>query len=201
MNCYLLGEETAPSAETKADRRIGQTFLKEQLLRQRGRLSFLQAVISEIRRRYDAPFWGALKEFASKPKAVFHAAAGLDVTSGAGSPAFEELIEYYGRECFRAEGSATNYPLNSLLSPKGSLKDAQAKFAACFGADSALFVTGGTTAANKIVHSAFCTADDVVLLDQSSHISHHYALALTGAIPIFLRPYATQVPGISGAVS
>ena len=32
VNCYLLGEETAPSAETKADRRIGQTFLKEQLL-------------------------------------------------------------------------------------------------------------------------------------------------------------------------
>lgn len=45
------------------------------------------------------------------------------------------MAEFYGRNLFLAESSATTGGLDSLLEPKGNIKHAQDKAARAFGAD------------------------------------------------------------------
>jgi hypothetical protein len=60
-----------------------------------------------------------------------------------------------------------------------------------FGAETTFFVLNGTSTANQIVAHSAIVAGDVVLADRNCHKSLNYALAITDAIPVYLRPCAT----------
>ncbi len=157
-------------------------------------------IISGINERYDTPFYSALTEYSKKPTSVFHAMPISRGNSVFKSRWISDFGDFYGRNVFLAETSATNGGLDSLLQPKGPLKKAQEKAAKAFGAEHTFYVTNGTSTANKIVQQALIKPGDVVLVDRDCHKSHHYGLVLAGAFPAYLDSYPIQEHSMYGAV-
>lgn len=157
-------------------------------------------VINGINERYETPFFTALTEYSKKPTSVFHAMPISRGNSVFKSRWISDLGDFYGRNVFLAETSATNGGLDSLLQPKSTIKRAQQKAAKAFGAEHTFFVTNGTSTANKIVQQALIRPGDVVLVDRDCHKSHHYGLVLAGALPVYLDSYPIQEHSIYGAV-
>ncbi|TAF74456.1 MAG: aminotransferase class I/II-fold pyridoxal phosphate-dependent enzyme [Bacteroidetes bacterium] len=158
------------------------------------------SIISGINERFETPFFTALCEYSKRPTTVFHA---LPISRGNSvfkSRWLSDFGDFYGRNVFLAETSATNGGLDSLLQPKGPLKKAQQKAANAYGAEQTFFVTNGTSTANKIVQQALIQPGDVVLVDRDCHKSHHYGLVLAGAFPVYLDSYPIEEYSMYGAV-
>lgn len=159
-------------------------------------LSILQA----IKDRYDTPFFSALVDYSRKPTGVFHAMPISRGNSIFRSQWLHDFGQFYGRNIFLAETSATTGGLDSLLQPKGPLKKAQEMAAKAYGSKHTFFVTNGTSTANKIVLQALVEPDDLVLIDRDCHKSHHYGLVLSGALPAYLDSYPVPEYSMYGAV-
>ncbi|MEQ1734287.1 MAG: aminotransferase class I/II-fold pyridoxal phosphate-dependent enzyme [Bacteroidia bacterium] len=157
-------------------------------------------IISGINDRFETPFYTALTEYSKKPTSVFHAMPISRGNSVFKSRWITDFGDFYGRNVFLAETSATNGGLDSLLQPKGPLKKAQEKAAKAYGAEHTFFVTNGTSTANKIVQQALIKPGDVVLVDRDCHKSHHYGLVLAGAFPVYLDSYPIEEYSMYGAV-
>lgn len=158
------------------------------------------SILKGVRARYETPFFDALRRFSAKPTGVFHAlpiARGKSMSSGHWA---RDLLEFYGENIFMAETSATSGGLDSLLQPRGPIRAAQDLAARAFGARQTYFVTNGTSTANKIVAQALLRPGDIVLVDRDCHKSHHYALTLAGAMPVYLDAYPLTHYSMYGAV-
>lgn len=158
------------------------------------------SILKGVRDRFRTPFFDALRKYSAKPTGVFHAlpiARGKSMSSGHWA---RDLLEFYGPNIFMAETSATSGGLDSLNQPKGPIKQAQDLAARAFGARETYFVTNGTSTANKIVSQALLQPGDIVLVDRDCHKSHHYALVLVGAMPVYLESYALPQYSMYGAV-
>jgi arginine decarboxylase len=158
------------------------------------------SIISGISERYETPFFTALKEYSKRPVSVFHAMPISRGNSVFKSRWISDFGDFYGRNVFLAETSATNGGLDSLLQPNGSMKLAQDKAAKAYGAEHTFFVTNGTSTANKIVQQALIKPGDVVLVDRDCHKSHHYGLVLAGAFPAYLDSYPIEEYSMYGGV-
>ena len=158
------------------------------------------SILKGVRDRFQTPFFDALRRYSAKPTGVFHAlpiARGKSMSSGHWA---RDLLEFYGPNIFMAETSATSGGLDSLLQPRGPIKRAQDLAARAFGARQTYFVTNGTSTANKIVAQALLHPGDIVLVDRDCHKSHHYALVLAGAMPVYLDSYPLPQYSMYGAV-
>jgi arginine decarboxylase len=158
------------------------------------------SIISGVNERFETPFYTALTEYSKRPISVFHAMPISRGNSVFKSRWITDFGDFYGRNVFLAETSATNGGLDSLLQPKGPIKKAQEKAAKAYGAEHTFFVTNGTSTANKIVQQALIKPGDVVLVDRDCHKSHHYGLVLAGAFPVYLDSYPIEEYSMYGAV-
>ncbi len=150
--------------------------------------------------RYDTPFFTALREYSKQPTGVFHA---LPISRGksiAKSHWIKDMGEFYGKNIFLAETSATSGGLDSLLDPKGPIKKALELAGRAFGARHTFFATNGTSTCNKIVVQAVVRPGDIVLVDRDCHKSHHYGMVLTGAQVVYLDSYPLSRYSMYGAV-
>ena len=157
-------------------------------------------VLRGIRERYETPFFTALKEYSKKPMGVFHAMPISRGNSVFKSRWIRDFGDFYGRNLFLAETSATTGGLDSLLQPTGPLKKAQELAGRAFGAQHTFFATNGTSSSNKIVVQALVEPGDVVLIDRDCHKSHHYGMVLSGAYPVYLHSYPLPKYSMYGAV-
>jgi len=153
-----------------------------------------------IKNRYETPFFSALMDYSRKPTGVFHAMPISRGNSIFRSQWLQDFGEFYGRNIFLAETSATTGGLDSLLQPTGPLKKAQELAARAYGSQYTFFVTNGTSTANKIVLQALVQPENLVLIDRDCHKSHHYGLVLSGALPVYLDSYPVQKYSMYGAV-
>lgn len=158
------------------------------------------SIIKGIDERFDTPFFDALRDYSRKPTGVFHALPISRGKSVAKSHWIGDMAEFYGENIFLAETSATGGGLDSLLQPSGPLREAQRAAARAFGSDQTYFVTNGTSTANKIVVQALVRPGDVVLVSRDCHKSHHYALILAGANPVYMDPYPISEYSMYGGV-
>lgn len=194
LDLYLVagvGIEGLAGSLTRQFRRI---------FRRQDGLELHLSLLAGVAERYEAPFFHAVQQYSRKPAGVFHA---LPVSRGGSvihSKWIGDLGEFYGLNLLLAETSATSGGLDSLLDPHGSLKQAQELAARAFGAQKSLFVTNGTSTANKIVHQSILAPGDVVLVDRNCHKSHHYALTLAGAQVSYLDAYPLNEFSFYGAV-
>jgi arginine decarboxylase len=159
------------------------------------------SILRGIDDRYDTPFFNALRKYSHRPTGVFHA---MPISRGKSilkSHWIRDFGDFYGENIFLAETSATSGGLDSLLQPVGSLKLAQEKAARAFGANRSYFVTNGTSTANKIVAQALLSPGDIALVSRDCHKSHHYALVLSGAHPVYMDPYPLPTYTMYGAVT
>jgi arginine decarboxylase len=153
-----------------------------------------------LKERFETPFYSALVEYSQKPTSVFHAMPISRGNSVFKSFWIREMGDFYGRNLFLAETSATTGGLDSLLQPTGPLKQAQEKAAKAYGSKQTFFATNGTSTANKIVQQALVEPGDYVLIDRDCHKSHHYGLVLAGGFPVYLDSYPIQKYSMYGAV-
>jgi arginine decarboxylase len=157
-------------------------------------------ILRGIRERFETPFFTALKEYSKKPMGVFHAMPISRGNSVFKSRWIHDFGEFYGRNLFLAETSATTGGLDSLLQPTGPLKKAQQYASRAFGSQHTFFATNGTSSSNKIVVQALVEPGDVVLIDRDCHKSHHYGMLLSGAYPVYLHSYPLPKYSMYGAV-
>jgi arginine decarboxylase len=155
--------------------------------------------------RYEAPYWDSLRWYSKHPIISFHA---LPLgQSRSLSQSLTDFAAFYGKQHFAAETSLSTSPLDSLLTPRSTIKLAQSKAAYAFGVSIGLdddaagsfgtrFSTNGTSTANAVVISAFVRPGDYVLMEQTAHISHFNALAAVHAKPVLLRPLLNRCGGI-----
>lgn len=196
IDLYLLTDESI-AAETE----VGPDTFDRTFYRINDVTDLHSTVLAGIQKRFDTPFFDALREYAAAPIGQFHA---LPVARGASifnSTTLQDMGEFYGRNIFMAETSTTSGGLDSLLDPHGTIRSAMDKAAAAFNADHTYFVTNGTSTANKIVVQALTWPGDIVLIDHNCHKSHHYGLVLAGAYPLYLGAYPLQQYAIYGAVA
>ena len=157
-------------------------------------------ILNGIRDRFSTPFFHALQAYSRRPKGMFHA---LPISRGHSlqdSPWITDLVTFYGPNIFLAETSSTQGGLDSLLDPKGAIKQAHNEAARAFGAQHTYFVTNGTSTANKIVMQATLAPTDIVLVSSDSHKSIPYAVMLSGAVPVFLAGYSLDEFDLYGAI-
>lgn len=159
-----------------------------------------QNFLSGIRKRYNTPFFHALTAYSQKPKSVFHALPVSQGKSVSASPWTKDFYDFYGANIFNSETSSTQGGLDSLLDPKGAIKQAHDRAAVTFGAKEVYFVTNGTSTSNKIVMQAHLCPGDIVLVSSDCHKSVPYAVMLSGAYPIFLETYPLADYDLYGAV-
>jgi arginine decarboxylase len=157
-------------------------------------------IMRGIAERYNTPFFSALVEYSKKPTGVFHAMPISRGNSVFKSRWIHDFGDFYGRNMFLAETSATTGGLDSLLQPTGPIKKAQEMARDAYGSLHTYFVTNGTSTANKIVMQALVQPGNVVLIDRDCHKSHHYGLALVGAFPVYLDSYPIEEYSMYGAV-
>ncbi len=158
------------------------------------------SILDGVGDRHETPYFDNLKRYSQKPVGTFHA---LPVARGKSvfrSKWIRDMGHFYGANLFLAESSATTGGLDSLLEPTGNIKKAQTMAARAFGADRAYFVTNGTSTSNKIVLQALLAPGDIVLIDRNCHKSHHYAMVLAGAQPLYLEAYPMTAYSMYGAV-
>lgn len=158
------------------------------------------SLIQGVKERYETPFFSALMDYSRKPTGVFHAMPISRGNSIFRSQWLQDFGDFYGRNIFLAETSATTGGLDSLLQPVGPLKKAQELAARAYNSKQTYFVTNGTSTANKIVLQALVKPDDLVLIDRDCHKSHHYGLVLSGALPVYLDSYPVEEYSMYGAV-
>lgn len=157
-------------------------------------------IMRGIAERFNTPFFSALVEYSQKPTGVFHAMPISRGNSVFKSRWIHDFGDFYGRNMFLAETSATTGGLDSLLQPTGPIKKAQEMARDAYGSQHTYFVTNGTSTANKIVMQALVQPGDVVLIDRDCHKSHHYGLVLAGAYPVYLDSYPIEEYSMYGAV-
>ncbi|OFI39382.1 ornithine decarboxylase [Arthrobacter sp. SW1] len=194
LDLYLVAGVSIEELASSLTRRFRRLF------RRQDSLELHLSLLGGAAARYEAPFFHAVQQYSRKPAGVFHA---LPVSRGGSvvnSKWIDDLGEFYGLNLLLAETSATSGGLDSLLDPHGSLKKAQQLAARAYGAQKSLFVTNGTSTANKIVHQSIVAPGDVVLVDRNCHKSHHYALMLAGAQVAYLDAYPLDEFAFYGAV-
>ncbi|HVH43205.1 MAG TPA: hypothetical protein VM925_12710, partial [Labilithrix sp.] len=195
LDLFLVTDEPVEDIAGRKSRHFARVFYHKE-----DYLELHLSILKEIHDRYDTPFFTALRHYSQKPTGVFHAlpiSRGKSITK---SHWIQDMGQFYGTNIFLAETSATSGGLDSLLQPHGALKRAQEKVARAFGARKSFFVTNGTSTANKIVMQALVQPGDLVLVSRDCHKSHHYALVLSGAYPIYLDPYPLTEFSMYGAV-
>ena len=157
-------------------------------------------ILRGVNRRYQTPFFTALKAYSKQPTGVFHAMPISRGKSISKSHWIRDMGDFYGMNIFLAETSATSGGLDSLLEPHGPIKKAQQLAARAFGARRTFFATNGTSTCNKIVVQALVRPGDIVLVDRDCHKSHHYGMVLSGAEVVYLESYPLTDYSMYGAV-
>ncbi len=196
LDLYLVTDASLEEVAEHSGRVFSRTFHRHDT-----HVDLHQSVLKGVRARYETPFFDALRRYTAKPTGMFHA---LPVSRGKSvnnSHWIRDFGRFYGANLFLAETSSTSGGLDSLLAPSGPIKKAQEAAARAFGARKTFFVTNGTSTANKIVMQGLVRPDDIVLLSRDCHKSHHYALLLAGARPVYLDPYSLPEYSIYGGVS
>ena len=157
-------------------------------------------ILRGVARRYDTPFFNALRDYARQPTGVFHAMPISRGKSISRSHWIKDMGDFYGMNIFLAETSATSGGLDSLLEPHGPIKKAQQLASRAFGSKQTFFATNGTSTCNKIVVQAIVQPGDIVLVDRDCHKSHHYGMVLGGAHVVYLDSYPLSQYSMYGAV-
>ncbi|MDU8913079.1 aminotransferase class I/II-fold pyridoxal phosphate-dependent enzyme [Aestuariicoccus sp. MJ-SS9] len=157
-------------------------------------------ILRGVNRRYKTPFFTALKEYSRQPTGVFHAMPISRGKSISRSHWIQDMGAFYGPNIFLAETSATSGGLDSLLEPRGPIKEAQDMAARAFGAKHTFFATNGTSTCNKIVVQSVVRPGDIVLVDRDCHKSHHYGMVLAGANVVYMDSYPLHEYSMYGAV-
>ena len=198
----LTGQDPSNDPLVKDNRDIFSVFQRKDTLDSEvGQKDLIQKVTRLVREKYNTPYWQALKQVVSEGTIALHALANTGSRTSYASTSVDHFSSFFGYNYFASEISATAMPLDSAHNPTGSIAKAEEGFALAFGAEYCRFVTGGTSASNKIVLQTILADSDKIIVDRNCHISHHHAIGLSRAQPLYIDPYYLPDIDIAGAVA
>lgn len=145
------------------------------------------------------PFFRGLMDYVEDYRYSWHTPGHMGGVAFLKNAAGRIFYKFFGENTLRADLSVSVPELGSLLEHSGVVGEAERKAAEVFGADRTYFVTGGTSAANKIVWLGTVTPGDLVLVDRNCHASVMHAIIMTGAIPVYFIP-ARNDYGVIGPI-
>jgi lysine decarboxylase/arginine decarboxylase len=157
------------------------------------------AAMHRYRERLLPPFTTALLAFAREYEYSWHTPGHTGGTAFLKSPAGRAFHEHFGENLLRSDLSVSVGGLGSLLDHAGPIGEAERYAARVFGAQRSYSVTGGTSAANRIVLTACLAPGDLALCDRNCHTSVEQGLVLTGAVPLWLLPTRNHL-GLIGPI-
>jgi arginine decarboxylase len=165
--------------------------------------AFIAGRIDAAARRYlDTvlpPFFGALANFAGEHEYSWHTPGHTGGTAFMKSAVGRAFLTFYGEQMLRSDLSVSVGELGSLNDHSGPIAEAERYAARVFGADHTYFSIGGSSASNEIILHSAVADGDVVLVDRNCHKSLNYALNMSGAIPVYLKP-RRNARGVIGPV-
>jgi arginine/lysine/ornithine decarboxylase len=154
--------------------------------------AFIAGRIDAAARRYlDTvlpPFFGRLANFADTHEYSWHTPGHTGGTAFMKSAVGRAFLGFYGEQMLRSDLSISVGELGSLNDHSGPVGEAERYAARVFGADHTFFVIGGSSASNQIILRSAVADGDVALVDRNCHKSLNYALNVSGAVPVYLRP-------------
>jgi arginine decarboxylase len=164
---------------------------------------FLAGRIDAAARRYlDTvlpPFFGALANFAGEHEYSWHTPGHTGGTAFMKTAVGRAFLAFYGEPMLRSDLSVSVGELGSLNDHSGPIAAAERHAARVFGADHTFFSIGGSSASNEIILHSAVADGDVVLVDRNCHKSLNYALNMSGAVPVYLKP-RRNARGVIGPV-
>ncbi|MFH0767391.1 MAG: aminotransferase class I/II-fold pyridoxal phosphate-dependent enzyme [Bacillota bacterium] len=136
------------------------------------------------------PFYTKLLEYANS-NTVAH-----DVPGHKLGQVKNDMMLYTGQQMYKLDANAPR-GLDNLNRPTGVISEAADLMADAFGAEKAYFLTGGTTMGILSMIMSVCRAKEKIILPRNVHKSAINALILSGAIPVFIKPYIDSELGIA----
>lgn len=107
---------------------------------------------------------------------------------------------FIGPHLFSLDANAPK-GLDNLSKPKGVIKEAQMLAADAFGADHAYFLMNGTSQGIMAMIMTAVRAKEKIIIPRNVHKSAINGLILSGARPIFMKPYMDQDLGIANGIN
>ena len=154
--------------------------------------AFIAGRIEAAARRYlDTllpPFFGALVNFDDTHEYSWHTPGHTGGTAFMKTAVGRSFLDFYGEQLLRSDLSVSVGQLGSLNDHSGPIAEAERYAARVFGADYSFFSVGGSSASNQMILHSAVTDGDAVLVDRNCHKSLNYALNMSGAVPLYLRP-------------
>ena len=132
-------------------------------------------------RQQSAPVYEALREYREKRIVPF------DVPGHKQGRGNALLRDFLGAQALAVDVNSMK-PLDNLAHPTGVIKEAEELAAEAFGAASAFFMVGGTTASVQAMIMATCRSGDKLILPRNIHRSVTGALILAGVQPVYISP-------------
>ncbi len=136
------------------------------------------------------PFYTKLQEYAESGT-ICH-----DVPGHKLGHVDNDMMDYAGKNIYKLDANAPR-GLDNLNRPSGVILEASELMADAFGAEKAYFLTGGTTMGILSMIMSTCRAKEKIILPRNVHKSAINALILSGAVPIFVKPFIDQELGIA----
>lgn len=196
----LLGSTQASSAEVPLEMVElveGYVFVPEDSAK------FIAGRIDAVALRYlDTvlpPFFGALANFDDKHEYSWHTPGHTGGTAYMKTAIGRAFLDFYGEQVFRSDISVSVGETGSLNDHSGPVGESERYAAEVYGSDHTFFVIGGSSASNSIILRSSVADGDVALVDRNCHKSLNYALNVSGAIPIYLKP-KRNARGVIGPV-
>ncbi len=154
--------------------------------------AFIAGRIDAASRRYLnsvlPPFFGALVNFDQTHEYSWHTPGHTGGTAYMKTAVGRAFIDFYGEQMFRSDISISVGETGSLNDHSGPVADSEAYAAKVFGADYTFYVVGGSSASNSIILRSSVADGDIAVVDRNCHKSLNYALNVSGAVPVYLRP-------------
>ncbi len=145
------------------------------------------------------PFTKALMRYVTEGKYTFCTPGHLGGSAFQVSTPGALFYDFLGSNIFKADISISIAELGSLLDHSGPHREAENFTAEIFGAERTLFVTNGTSTANKIV-GMYATKDgDTILVDRNCHKSITHFMMMNNVKPVYLKP-TRNAYGILGGI-
>lgn len=141
-----------------------------------------------------APVYEALEEMRQDKLVPF------DVPGHKRGRGNKELMDFLGERCMSVDVNSTKY-LDSLGHPTGIIKEGEELAAEAFGAASAFFMVGGTTASIQAMIFSTVRKGEKLIVPRNVHQSIVNALVICGAVPVYINPQTSERLGIALGMS
>ncbi len=164
---------------------------------------FIAGRIDAASRRYLnsvlPPFFAALANFDETHEYSWHTPGHTGGTAYMKTAVGQAFIDFYGEQMFRSDISVSVGETGSLNDHSGPVAESEAYAAEVYGADYTFYVVGGSSASNSIILRSSVADGDIALVDRNCHKSLNYALNVSGAVPVYLKP-RRNARGVIGPV-